>query len=544
MDVALRGNGRDHIGPIINWLLNQARNQLTSAAYANLQRNLWEAAGHGVEALQDIYNDFTGNYFNTNDAIQQSVEFEELPQANNQIERPIQDNTVSSSTMDVDVPQSQAMKRSAAQPAEGEPPAQVARMASDGSKAIGSGAAAPGAMQRIIGPRTQIRSGKLHSFSMRCMIAIRAFSPLACPQTNISSGKGVIFPCIYRFRKTPSMFLSPSDVIKLKHTVDTAQFRTKFTNIRGCFKAINLSSTYITNDTANQSAVNNTATCLQGHVQGLEYMLNLGTAGVQFDTAGVAIKGNEGQHTCDWQSLQLPKIPNLVNSQYKKIEFGSGEESFQQYNLINKLGCVCDKTTGEVVTKSIPDYGSFFPKENMTAASGEIFKFRHKEADCSVQRICNTSDDTSTPDVYYLPHPESSIELISQSQQPPVASTAPTRCGFGYLQPGTYAPLDINLPLVTNKYRHPVQLDRFARLLPEEHVMLIPGFTKNPSETQPITVFGMWECEADLEIDYSASSFSGQDTLMPHMMVQRGIVHEGGFNGFCQSDNRIVPVVQ
>ena len=545
MDLAVGGGGPGRWHEAIEWILSQAGHHLTNAALANLQSNLWQAANSGLETIQDIVRDYLPEQFvdalenfapagviehtNPNHPLHRPEQQIEAPQA-----QPAPAENMQMEVDQVPVRQSFAMKRGGAPSsggqAEGEPASQVARASSGGAISIGGGGAGPSAPQMICNPRSQIRSAKVGSVGMRCLIGIRTFSPISAPVGKLTEGISQIAPCIYRFRKTPSMMMCPADVDKVRHLVESAKFKAKFTNIRGSLKAINMTPYYISNDSTSQTAVNNTATCLMGHIQGLEQKLDTKIGGMSFTVGGTPLSCDEKATHIDWQQLQKPKVPDSVEGSWKTLEFGSGEESFQQYKLVDRFLCNHD-SKGAVDPLTIPDYGSFFPKESITAAAGEIFKFKHKEADIEHQKIGCRENGSLKSEQYILPHPESSVEIFQTESQPPKDADRLSRIGTGYQQNGAGSSLDLDTPLMTGKFRHPAQGDPWARFLPEEHVMLIPGFTLNPSTTQPITVFCMWEAEADVEMDYSASSYTGQDILQPHVMMRRDLNAEKGYAG-------------
>ena len=556
MDLAVGGGGPGRWHGAIEWILSQAGHHLTNAALANLQSNLWQAANSGLETIQDIVRDYLPEdfvdaleNFAPEGVIQHGNPNHPLHRPEQQIEAPqAQQAPAENMNMEVDqvpVRQSFAMKRGAAPsqgaPAEGEPASQVARSTTGGTVSIGGGGAGPGAPQMICNPRSQIRTAKVLSVGMRCLIGIRTYSPISAPVGKLTDGLSQIAPCIYRFRKTPSMMMCPADVDKVKHLVESSKFKAKFTNIRGGLKAINITPYFISNDSTSQTAVNNTATCLMGHIQGLEQKLDVKVGAVQFAVNGTAASCDEKATHIDWQQLQKPKVPDSVEGQWKTLEYGSGEESFQQYKLVDRFLCNHTTTSGAVDPLTIPDYGSFFPKESITAAAGQIFKFKHKEADIEIQKIGAQSNGALRGESYILPHPESSVEIFQTTTQPPKDEDRLTRVGAGYQQNAVAASFDLDAPLVTNKFRHPAQGDPWARFIPEEHVMLIPGFTLNPSTTQPITVFCMWECEADVEMDYSAASYTGSDILQPHVMMRRDLMNDKGYAGVVAAALRLGP---
>ena len=337
------------------------------------------------------------------------------------------------------------------------------------------------------------------------------------------------------------MFLKTADTAHLR-SLDNGLFKTKFTNIRGSLKCINIGTTFIANDASSQTAVNNTVTALAGHCSGLEHKLgSLSSAVVAFNSAGSATSANAG--TVNWETLQNPRVPDLTNGTYTPFTYGSGESAFQQYNGITTYRAQVS-TAGVVNVKSIPDYGAYFPHKSVVSAQGELFKFHHKEADWSTQRWASADVGTAITDTVILPAHAQAAQTFNAATQQGTSEVAAKDFGFGG-DPALSEALPVDRFMVTGYHRRPGQEElNFCKNLPAEHVMLVPATTKDPSSVQPITLYCVWESCADLEINYNAMNQSGYDIDRSHMEYAQSVDlanSSSQWNGITSYSARIVP---
>ena len=531
MDI-VRGGAGGRYSPLISAVLNYARSRITRAALVNLENNLYEAARHGVEYIREIVEE----YIPSASALLPDQSEPDSTSDSYQV----QSSETGSSNMETD--EYRGIKRSREETQVESPDTESKAIATRSPVGGGAGGgAAPGHMSYMSSPTCMIRSGKIGSFMMRCLIVIRTFKEFMAPDGNLSSGNCIGYPCVYRFNKQPRMFLKTSDTAHLR-SLDGGLFKTKFTNIHGSLKCINIGTTFIANDASSQTAVNNTVTALAGHCQGLEHKLGSLSSGiVAFDTTGAATSASAG--TVNWETLQNPRVPDLSNGRYTPFTYGSGESAFQQYNGITTYRAKVS-TAGVVDVRSIPDYGACFPHKSVVSAQGEIFKFHHKEADWSTQRWASADVGTSITDNVILPASAQAAQVFNAATQEGPSDAAGKDFGFGgdpFLSEG----LAVDRFMVHGFHRRPGQEDlNFCHTLPAEHVMLVPATTKDPSSVQPITMYCVWESCADLEINYSAMNQSGYDIDRSHMQYAQALDlanSSAQWNGVTGFQARIVP---